>query len=130
MLSLYISPSGDIFCSKLKNSHAVFVMAPCFWIIPWSSAVIPLCFKEEEFNFKVKEPEMESPLKKVGYLSDVLLRSVNLWRWRPRISLNLIVQFGFFKILEIYYKYVILYKLKYYFFHFLILIIYFIFDFS
>lgn len=130
MLSLYISPSGDIFCSKLKNSHAVFVMAPCFWIIPWSSAVIPLCFKEEEFNFKLKEPEMESPLKKVGYLSDILLRSVNLWRWRPRISLNLIVQFGFFKILEIYYKYVILYKLKYYFFHFLILIIYFIFDFS
>ena len=129
MLSLYISPSGDIFCSKLKNSHAVFVMAPCFWIIPWSSAVIPLCFKEEEFNFKVKEPEMESPLKKVGYLSDILLRSVNLWRWRPRISLNLIVQFGFFKILEIYYKKVILY-IEILLFPFFISIINFIFDFS
>ena len=85
VFSCTISPAGIKSCFKKRNSFVV-VNAPYFSIKPWSSTLIPLCFKVPEFNFISIKPEIESPLKNVGYLADIWFLSVNLCLWRPGIS--------------------------------------------
>ena len=93
--------------SAFKNRKELVVFkVPYFSTIPWSSAFIPLCLSDWEFNFISTVPEIESPLKKVEYLDEVPLRSVNLCLCRPWISLKIILQFGLLKILFIYLNYI------------------------
>jgi len=79
------SPAGAKFEFKLRNSVEV-VKAPYFSIFPWISAFIALYLRLFEFNFISTVPEILSPLKKVEYLCETPLRSVNLCLCLPRTS--------------------------------------------
>ena len=89
--------------SAFKNRKELVVFkVPYFSTIPWSSAFIPLCFKDLDWSLNSIRPEMSSPLKKVGKRSEWSFLSINLCLWRPLTSSKIILQIGFLKKLTIF----------------------------
>ena len=66
-----IFPGRKISIPKLQNSVIVEFIALYFSIIPWSSALTPLCSKFGFFNFNSIFPSISSSVKNVGYLLEI-----------------------------------------------------------